>query len=291
MTLDASIIGTADETATIEVDPARLRAFAEAIGEHRDLYLDGAAARAAGYPDIPVPPTYHFSLGRERSRLFTLLEDRGVDPLKLLHGEQHFHYAAMAYAGETLKVARRVSDYFEKKDGLLKFIVMETDIRKPDDERVSLARETLVLPEAAPPANAPPANAPKGAKPLSAEADAPILGPLIPGIVTREMLARFGPASGDLNRVHLDAEAARSAGYDDVFAHGMLSMAWLGRLLTDHVRQERIREFGVRFLALTPIDTVPVCEGVIPGGGSQGVSLQVRLENGPATLTGAAKIG
>ena len=286
MTLDASIIGAADETVTIKVDPARLRAFAEAIGEHRDLYLDGAAARAAGYPDIPVPPTYHFSLGRERSRLFTLLEDRGVDPLKLLHGEQHFCYAAITHAGDTLTVARRVSDYFEKKDGALKFIVMETDIRKPDDERVSLAHETLVLPEAAPPANAP-----KSAKPLSAEGGSLMLGPLTPGLVTREMLARFGPASGDLNRVHLDAGAARSAGYDDVFAHGMLSMAWLGRLLTDHVRQERLREFGVRFLALTPVDAVPVCEGVSLGGGSQHVTLQVRLENGPATLTGAAKIG
>ena len=37
MTLDASIIGAADETVTIKVDPTRLRAFAEAIGEHRDL--------------------------------------------------------------------------------------------------------------------------------------------------------------------------------------------------------------------------------------------------------------
>ena len=286
MTLDASIIGAADETVTIKVDPARLRAFAEAIGEHRDLYLDGAAARAAGYPDIPVPPTYHFSLGRERSRLFTLLEDRGVDPLKLLHGEQHFCYAAITHAGDTLTVARRVSDYFEKKDGALKFIVMETDIRKPDGELVSLAHETLVLPEAAPPANAP-----KSAKPLSAEGGSLMLGPLTPGLVTREMLARFGPASGDLNRVHLDAGAARSAGYDDVFAHGMLSMAWLGRLLTDHVRQERLREFGVRFLALTPVDAVPVCEGVSLGGCSQHLTLQVRLENGPATLTGAAKIG
>ena len=218
--------------------------------------------------------------------MFTLLEDRGVDPLKLLHGEQHFCYAAITHAGDTLTVARRVSDYFEKKDGLLKFIVMETDIRKPDGKRVSLASETLVLPEAAPPADAQ-----KDAKSLSAEAGSLMLGQLTPGPVTREMLARFGPASGDLNQVHLDAGAARSAGYDDVFAHGMLSMAWLGRLLTDHVRQERLREFGVRFLALTPVDAVPVCEGVSLGGGSQHVTLQVRLENGPATLTGAAKIG
>ena len=287
MTLDVSIIGAADETVTVKVDPARQRAFAEAIGEHRDLYLDGAAARAAGYPDIPVPPTYHFSLGRERSRLFTLLEDRGVDPLKLLHGEQHFRYAAITHAGDTLTRRATVSDYFEKKDGALKFIVMETDIRKPDGELVSLAHETLVLPEAAPPPGGPKAAQP----PLAAQAGALTLGQLRPGAVTREMLARFGPASGDLNRVHLDAGAARSAGYDDVFAHGMLSMAWLGRLLTDHVRQERLREFGVRFLALTPVDAVPVCEGVSLGSGSQHVTLQVRLENGPATLTGAAKIG
>ena len=41
----------------------------------------------------------------------------------------------------------------------------------------------------------------------------------------RATLALFAGASGDHNPIHIDLDVARSAGLDDVFAHGMLSMA------------------------------------------------------------------
>jgi acyl dehydratase len=283
MKLDASIVGQADETVAVTVDPLKVAAFAKAIGERRDIYLDSTAARADGHRDIPLPPTYHFSLGRERSRSLGLLEDRGVNLLQLLHGEQIFRYGPLACAGDTLTVARRVSDYFEKKGGALKFIVVETDIRNAGGAVVSLGHETLVLPDAAPPAA--PARPVQPA--FAVVTGGTCLGPLSPGPITRDMLARFGTASGDFNRVHLDPAAARSAGYDDVFAHGMLSMAWLGRLLTDDVRQDRIREFNVRFLALTPIDAVPVCRGLLSAD-SRSAALETRLQDGRVTLTGTA---
>ena len=53
--------------------------------------------------------------------------------------------------------------------------------------------------------------------------------------IGRDTLAAFAQASGDDNPIHLDSGVARSMGFDDVFAHGMLSLAYLGRLLTNHV--------------------------------------------------------
>lgn len=47
--------------------------------------------------------------------------------------------------------------------------------------------------------------------------------------ITRTTLALFGGASGDHNPMHIDIDVAKSAGLEDVFAHGMLSMAYLGR--------------------------------------------------------------
>ncbi|HEY3709529.1 MAG TPA: MaoC/PaaZ C-terminal domain-containing protein [Amycolatopsis sp.] len=75
------------------------------------------------------------------------------------------------------------------------------------------------------------------------------LPPLKVPPISRTTLALFAGASGDHNPIHLDLDVARSAGLEDVFAHGMLSMAYLGRLLTDWVPQERIRSFAVRFAA------------------------------------------
>lgn len=46
-------------------------------------------------------------------------------------------------------------------------------------------------------------------------------------------------------------------------AHGMLSVAWLGRRLTDWVPQQRLREFGVRFTALTQVGEVITCFGTV----------------------------
>ena len=75
--------------------------------------------------------------------------------------------------------------------------------------------------------------------------------------ISRTTLALYAGASGDHNPIHIDLDVARSAGLDDVFAHGMLSMAYLGRLLTGWVPQERIRSFQVRFAAITPVHGQP----------------------------------
>ncbi len=79
------------------------------------------------------------------------------------------------------------------------------------------------------------------------------LPPLVLPPITRTMLALFAGASGDHNPIHIDIDFARAAGMPDVLAHGMLSMAWLGRLLTLWAPQRDLREFGVRFTAMTRV--------------------------------------
>src|SRR6187455_2888880 len=81
--------------------------------------------------------------------------------------------------------------------------------------------------------------------------------------ISRTTLALYAGASSDDNPIHIDLDVARSAGYDDVFAHGMLSMAYLGRLLTNWVPQERLRSLRERFLAITPVGAQPTCSGVV----------------------------
>jgi len=79
--------------------------------------------------------------------------------------------------------------------------------------------------------------------------------------LTRATLALFAGASGDHNPIHTDIDFARAAGMPDVVAHGMLSMAWLGRLLTNWAPQRDLREFSVRFSAMTQVGERIVCTG------------------------------
>ena len=87
------------------------------------------------------------------------------------------------------------------------------------------------------------------------------LPPLALPPVTRTTLALYAGASGDHNPIHIDVDFARAAGMPDVFAHGMLSMAWLGRFITQWAPQERLREFEVRFTAMTHVGERITCTG------------------------------
>ncbi len=61
-------------------------------------------------------------------------------------------------------------------------------------------------------------------------------------------LVMYAGASGDFNVIHWNERIARSVGLADVIAHGMLSMATAGRVVTDWVGDPgAVVEYGVRF--------------------------------------------
>ena len=80
--------------------------------------------------------------------------------------------------------------------------------------------------------------------------------------VSRFTLALYCGASGDHNPMHVDSDYAKAGGSPDVFAHGMLSMGYLGRLLTNWVPQQQLREYGVRFVAIDT-ETELIAPGVL----------------------------
>lgn len=116
------------------------------------------------------------------------------------------------------------------------------------------------------------------------------VGPLEIPAISRTTLALFAGASGDHNPMHIDLDVARSAGMDDVFAHGMLSMAYLSRLLTDWAPQAQLRSFHVRFRSITPVHGQPTCTGVVTdvSDGQAKLDLTVALADGTVTLQGEA---
>ena len=89
------------------------------------------------------------------------------------------------------------------------------------------------------------------------------LAPLKIRPISRTTLALFVGASGDHNPMHIDIDVAKSAGLDDVFAHGMLSMAYLAQMVTHWAPQERLRRWTVRFTAITPLHATVTCRGEV----------------------------
>jgi acyl dehydratase len=81
--------------------------------------------------------------------------------------------------------------------------------------------------------------------------------------INRTTLALYAGASGDHNPIHIDQDFARKAGMPDVFAHGMLSAAYLGRLISNWAPQQRLRKLSLRFAGITHLGNTPVCTGAI----------------------------
>lgn len=66
--------------------------------------------------------------------------------------------------------------------------------------------------------------------------------------VTRLDLVRYAGASGDFNQIHWSDRIATSVGLPGVIAHGMLTMALVGRALTEWAGNPAgIVDFNVRF--------------------------------------------
>ena len=122
------------------------------------------------------------------------------------------------------------------------------------------------------------------------------LPPLMLPPLSRTTLALYAGASGDHNPIHIDIDFARQAGAPDVFAHGMLSMAWLGRMLTGWTAQQNLREFGIRFSAITQVGERITCSGRVTEklerDGERLVRVEVQTTNdaGEVKLVGDALI-
>lgn len=115
--------------------------------------------------------------------------------------------------------------------------------------------------------------------------------------VNRSTLALFAGASGDHNLVHIDTDFARKVGMPDVFAHGMLGMAWLSRLLIRWVPQSQLRHWQVRFVGIIHLGNEITCTGNVIEKyeelGEKMVMLDIAAVNqyGEIKISGQAAVG
>ena len=301
--LDKRLEGSLLSPFWVEVDPGRLHAFAQAIDQTNPKYLDLAVARAHGYPDLPIPPTFYFCLEMAAPQPMEIYERLCVDYARVLHGEQHFHYYRMAFARERLHFAPRITSLYARKGGALEFIVRDTRVEAENGERVADLRSVMVVNHALAisssesPSERVKASASSFNKDLKTQ-PSKSLPELVTSPITRDTLFRYAAASWDENPLHVDQSYARQAGHPDVFAHGMLSAAYLSRLLTDCLDQAAIDSIHLRFVAITRLgDAVHAQVSDIPSDSVSVISDPAHIvkmntfnQHGECKVVGTARI-
>lgn len=112
---------------------------------------------------------------------------------------------------------------------------------------------------------------------------------LVPAI-SRKTLAVYAGASGDHHPLHIDLDYARDKGFPDVFAHGMLSAAYLGRLVTNWAGQARLRSLKMRFMGITHLYDEPHCTGRVAERFDADGEARLRIEIQCTNREGETKI-
>lgn len=144
---DDSLTGRDLGTMTFPVDRSKVREFARSLGDPDPVYTDLDAARAAGFTDIPVPPTFVVSSAhwREEDNMVATL---GLDLRCVLHGECGWEYHGPVVVGDELTASRRVSGVSTRegrRGGTMTMVSIETDFTNQRGELV--VRQTDVLVE------------------------------------------------------------------------------------------------------------------------------------------------
>uniref|UniRef100_B0T6G8 FAS1-like dehydratase domain-containing protein n=1 Tax=Caulobacter sp. (strain K31) TaxID=366602 RepID=B0T6G8_CAUSK len=147
---DRSTLGQPFPAVSVTIERGRIIFFCEVLGECDPLHVDLAAARAAGHPDLVAPPSFFMAIEADaigelkRRGQPTPMERIGCDFRYLLHGDEAYAYRGQVYAGDTLSVRMRVTDFYDKKGGAMEFATLAFDVEHPERGVVISATRTLL---------------------------------------------------------------------------------------------------------------------------------------------------
>jgi acyl dehydratase len=103
-------------------------------------------------------------------------------------------------------------------------------------------------------------------------------------------LVRYSGASGDFNPIHTVHQAGVDSGNNGVITHGMVIMGFVGQMITNWVRPDQVRTFGVRFTGISrPGDEITVSGKVVDKFEVDGEQ-RVRCEVEAVDQTGQRKV-
>ncbi len=134
MPVKTEAVGKSYPPTTYAVGREKIREFAHAVGESNPLYLDAAAARAAGHADVVAPPMFAvvFSAPAVAPGMFD--PEVGINFAMMVHGGQEFEWGPLVVAGDEITTTASVKSISERDD--MGFYVFESVSTNQNGEQV-----------------------------------------------------------------------------------------------------------------------------------------------------------
>ncbi len=125
-----------------EVSRVKIAEFAAAIGDPNPLYVDRAAAQAAGHADVVAPPTFPIVISMAASGAAVADPGLGLNYAMVVHGEQQFEYTRPIMAGDVVIAQSTITGIRDAGRNVM--LTTSTEIRTTAGELVCTAVSTLV---------------------------------------------------------------------------------------------------------------------------------------------------
>lgn len=235
VTFDASGLGEWTDDEVFEVTAERIAAYAAATNDPIERHRQGEIAP----PVFAVVPVF-------MSMAPAALAVAPVELLmKLVHGEQDFHFHRPIYPGDTLVARAKPIGFEGMSNGSTVTIYVETrtDAGELVNEQWMTAFFRKVDAGAGVGESAPVHKLDERLRQATPAAQ-------VCQHIDADQTFRYSPASGDPMPIHLDEEIARMSGLPGIINHGLSTMAftsWAALTELADGRVERLRRLAVRF--------------------------------------------
>ncbi|GCE18504.1 FAS1-like dehydratase domain-containing protein [Dictyobacter kobayashii] len=147
---DKEKVGYSFPAFTMTIERSKIHELALAIGDENPIYHDLAAAQAAGYKDLPLPPTSPtiFTFWGN-TQLWEQLASVGINVARVLHGEEEYEYIAPIAANDTLTGVTTIVDGKTRRtrEGSMDILTTETRYTNQHQQHVLSAKTMFVVRE------------------------------------------------------------------------------------------------------------------------------------------------
>lgn len=235
VTFEDAGLGQWTEDEVFEVTAERIAEYAAATNDPIQAHRDGEIAP----PVFAVVPTF-FSMAP------AALEVAPVDLLmKLVHGEQDFHFHQPIRPGDTLTCRARATGYASLSTGSTVVVYAETK-----NQRGELVNEQWITAffRGVDAGRSVGDLAPGHALDEAVAARPPVAS--VTAHVDEDQTFRYSPASGDPMPIHLDEEIAQMSGLPGIINHGLCTMAFTSWAALQQFADgdvTKLKRFAVRF--------------------------------------------
>jgi len=239
-----------------------------------------------------VPPTQAAAVLFAAAPALLADPDAAGSTSAIVHSEQALRWERPLEVGEPLAVEGEVAAV--RARGLLHLVTFEVRAAGAAGPWLE-GRSTFLLssePAAAAAEEPEPDHDERGRLDPPELLDLPAAGEVVDPLhvsASRADLVRYAAASGDLNPIHWDHDAARMAGLPGVVVHGLLMASWIGRAAARHAPgPEPLRSLRARFRRPLRPGVPAVITGAVERRDGDGADLALTLEADGTTLVTAS---